>query len=493
MVRLLDEAGNPEPASSIVADFVDAADRTVAWLRVPVVDGRARATVSLRAEEEVRTLRWWRFGMRVGVVATPLPEPDAGGVRDCGTARFERGDVVCAGRVVDDVGAPVPRVLVSLALDLLPGALRRCADFVTHPARDTRPAADGTFVIRSYGVRVPEFVEVNVDGGLHAPRRVQVRRGSQDLEIVVPRLGSLVARLAPAASGRTLPLLRGRVAPHRTEGGGWRRHYEDLVGRAGTFVAEGLEPGLYDVCFSEPLKNGWAPQLIVRGIEVPPGAASTDARLGALRIPDLGPPAFIEVVDDFGRMIPGAVVLPADDGVRVQAWNRDLVKVRFGETPSNLIVASEDFGHRAQIIRGVDGSRRVTLRRGPAIRVTSAPSELPPHVELVVRWRPSLDVAFLGRPAPGVDWSFRWPIADGVTRTTAGPGLHRWGFEVSCAGEPPNVCGVSWNEGTFEVHESADGSAQNIELRIPQAALDDALSHLAEQRRMAPGGVEWWR
>lgn len=192
---------------------------------------------------------------------------------------FDVGDVVlagaaerllCSGRVVDGAGAPI--ALAEVAAGYWD---RDAGRWVALHRQRVRSAEDGSFAIHS-AVPAPERFSLSAAANGRVRAELQIGGGSEGLQLVLPRGGSLQARITAPAG---VPAMKLVGAVIDAEG---RRREPDQFG--GSLRVDGLAPGLYDVVV-RIADSPWE-LLTVRGIAVAEGQRSDDPRLASIDVGD---------------------------------------------------------------------------------------------------------------------------------------------------------------------------------------------------------------
>ncbi len=198
---------------------------------------------------------------------------------DLGDVFVQVPRVVGAGVVIDDVGRPILRALLSLAHSshhVDGGAWR------SHPGLQSRVQSDGSFTVLAVGdvdrVRVTALRDGYANGG-----SVEFEPVRRDLRIVLPRAceirgSALIDPDIGTGRIRVFAFDHG-VRPAKPEFASERETYVDLEGN---FGFKRLPPGRFDVEFRIG-RTGEA-LVTVEDVDVPPGGKATDPRLDAVNL-----------------------------------------------------------------------------------------------------------------------------------------------------------------------------------------------------------------
>lgn len=314
-----------------------------------------------------RTVRFvGRHPDRIGevVALVPLNEEIQGAGLDLGDVLLDHGALILSGRVADSEGRPVAgasfalhaRTIVS-GQEFWPGV--RCSG-------TNATGEDGRFALH-----LPQGEEAPSDDlrlttsakGFVADRDREVRRGEQNVDIMLARAGALAGALdldRDLEPREIVLFLRGRE---------WS--WIDLHPDA-TFELQGLAPDTYSLAVWRIGADGRkeeAPAAEVRGLEVRAGETCRDPRIQGLRVESAQRSLKIRCIDRARAPLENVAVSVVELGaVRPPMSGEDGVcRVRAKSLPVDLDVSA--FGYRRQRLAAVDGDREVVLVAGFPIRL----------------------------------------------------------------------------------------------------------------------------
>jgi hypothetical protein len=312
--------------------------------------------------------------------ARPEQNPEIATSRDTGLARIVPkpvpeevvGDLLVAGRVVDDAQAPVEgaRVRLERLLPKDPSAAFRGESWRDVDGVRWEPSdANGAFGIRG---RV-DATELRVSAskpGLWGDPPVRIAPGMKELVLQLHAGGALEgSAILPAWVEADEVMITAFVAV----GGAWMGRRAHLA-EGGRFRLEGLREGAYTVVLEDRDSIRFLLFAEVADVPVRVGETTRDPRLN-FDVSGIQPPVVLTVVDRDGRPIGNATAAEADFPVKL-ARARACVRGNDGKlrillhTPAADVVVGAP-GCRTQRVRGVSASREVMLEKGVPIRIAA--------------------------------------------------------------------------------------------------------------------------
>lgn len=291
-----------------------------------------------------------------------LPEILPDRVVDVGDVVLTEAPLVARGRVVDDRGQPLRAVVVHLETEDQGNSTARWTAWRELPRGVARTADDGRFEFRFWTSETSLRLRTWRDGYL-AAEPLAFAPPRDDLELALVRGGAIEGRFASRVLEPREWISAELLAAGESIPGGL------AIGPDGAFRSSSLPAGEYTLRLrlssSRPGTSDVAGVVVRLGETTQLGTIDLDARLRVVRL---------EVIDTAGQPVDGmrfALRHAGADGlheVRVDrasdgAWQ--LVSFE-AEHPELRVEAP---GFRPSLLTGVAQDRRVTLRRGPRVRL----------------------------------------------------------------------------------------------------------------------------
>ncbi len=374
LLRLIDPGGRPLADTEVDLQF----NRTTvarhmasrSMSRTTDSDGRLRFELpTAHFEGDTRALHvstLWDLWAEVDLSRSYPP-----GETDLGDLVLAPPSLVVAGRVVDTAGRPVMRVQVSVE-----DVDREKRGWLLEPRTDR----EGRFDLR-VAWNVNE-VSVRAGEGARSSPPLRVAAGTTDLVLVVPMVGALAGSVLvdePLRSAFANRTLRDELDIEVLTSGTTEPRSEARLEEDRTFEVQELLPGLYSVSFTARPGLELAR---VEGVEVVADETTRDPRLqevdlrGRLFLHRLlleSPEKTLEVGGWVRHGPPGSKIAEEAAKTRFQGTTVELVS---GLSSIDVLLAAEGF--RRELLEGIRGEHRVTLRRGFPVRlVLSADTDLP--------------------------------------------------------------------------------------------------------------------
>lgn len=421
-------------------------------------------------EPAVRTLvlrnRRTRFDEPLATAERSFDGDLAPGVHEVGDFVLASQPVLAGGRVLDDLGRPIARALVTVRTASAPGARRPWSDEHAasgYSAEDGRFLLSGTAATSTLGLDAEERGHVRFE-------TLAIAAGARDLEVVLTR-GASVRGEVVVDDGLPLADVIVRAVLGSEAKDGWRHQGLPLplpVPGRGTFSIQALPAGRASVEFS--VRNG--PVLVrLDGVELVAGEACADPRLLEVDLRGLAKALHVVVRDESGEGISHSVVRARGrDGST--AWSRiqtddGHATVRARALPIDFVLGAS--GYRTQRVDGATADFEVTLARGLAVELVLDPESLAalgPDATLAVEYERG--------ELTGPDDSIAWPeLAEpderGLARVhVCEPGRFRVEVRASRRRDGRNdAFSAPCEPATIEVRDRAE--PQRFELRVPDA------------------------
>jgi hypothetical protein len=239
------------------------------------------------------------------VMVVELAELWTPGIHDLGELQLERAPIAAAGRVVDDLGAPVDGASVSIS------------EFKAQSRIATVTRADGRFELR--GVAFQKAIDLSVDKeGYSFAWQNRVTPGTTDLEIVLPTSCELRAKviLPAGTSPHDFGVTIQPIDP--AQSGGMGTGLQD----DGSLQVDGLRPGTYRLEIRANRRS-----LSVFSKEGLVIARGKPLDLGTIDLAGEVKPITLKILDPEGKPLSGIYFLPDEEREpnKVFAWaDKDL-------------------------------------------------------------------------------------------------------------------------------------------------------------------------